>query len=158
MVHKQIGQFLEVHDIDHEEVRSAAYLGYVRAYHTYKPQLGFQFTTWVWYHVNKRMLDALRKKITNDNRPVVQIDWDLFDQEEKLPEFIFDEWLETLSEDARLAAKVAVECPIDIKWFLSKLGEESPGNYRQAVREFLKELDWNDKRIKQSFQEIKERL
>jgi hypothetical protein len=157
-VYKMVWDFLAVNDVDQEEAISAGHLGFMQAYHSFKPELGWAFTTWVGIKVQKRLLDLLRSKINDSRRPVVQVDFLEFDLPDVEYAFSIDEWMETLSEEARLAATYAINPPIDVVWFVKKFQDESPASVRQAIRETLKEAEWSMRKIRKAFKEIKEAL
>lgn len=157
-VHKLVNDFVSVYKLDKEEVTSAAYFGYCQAYHTYDHRHQTEFTTWVGFKVKKRLLDLLRKTTLEKKGKVTSLDDNLIDVPERSYDFNFVEWAETLSRAARTIASLAVYQPIDIKLLLAQMGEDSPSNWRYALREFCLERHWESEWISNAFQEIKERL
>jgi hypothetical protein len=155
-VHKLVNDFVAVYHLDKEEVISAAYFGYCQAYHTYDHST--EFTTWVGFKVNKRLLDLLRKTILERKGKVISLDDNLIDVPERSYEFNFVEWAETLSKAARTIASVAVYQPIDIRLLLAQMGEDSPSNWKYALREYCLERKWDPQWVVDAFTEIKERL
>jgi len=148
--------FLEAYNLDYDEVKSAAYLGFMQAYKSYVHKKG-EFTTWVGHKVKRRLLDLLNKHIKDGKRPLAQIDLRLYPEKDP-PDFDVNDWLDGLSKDARIVAKLVLKVPIDIRVLMTQLGEDSPGNWRQAIREFLDERGWAKKRVTRTLIEIKEAL
>lgn len=158
-VHKLVNQFLRTYNLDREEVTSAAYLGFAQAYHSYDRKFKTKMITWVGEKVKKRMLDVLVKSIDDHEVKIISLDLIEHDvQEKEIREFDADDWLLFLTKRSRKVAKLVLYSPIDIKLLRVQLGEDSPGNWRQALRIFLWECGWNDDQIKAAFLEIKEAL
>jgi hypothetical protein len=150
-------EFSRGYRIDHEVCIAEGYYAFLQAYDSFDISSDVPFSNWVKIKVMSRLKDLLRKRIKESKRFV-----SLTDEHDKAKEVysLFDikEWLKGLSKDGRKVAKLVLYPPMDIKWYLGKFGYLSGGNYRQALREVLREMDWDEDRIKNTFIEIKEHL
>jgi len=150
--------FVRKYGLDVEEVKSAAFYGFMQAFHSYDPKVG-EFSTWVGTKVTNRVLDLLRSSIKNRKRYLTGVDDAVLDRPlEDRPGFDFETWLTTLSKDARKVARLAIREPIDVKLVRKQLGQETSEAYRTALRMVLAECGWTKNRTKRAFQEIKEAL
>lgn len=153
IVHKLCGPYLAA-GFDRGEVFSAAGLGFSQAFSTFDKDLGVEFRTWVWWKVEKRLLDLYKQ--LRKRKDVTGLELDLVPKEE--PTFNLEEWLEELSDDAREVAMMVFQTPTEVRLVMKELGEENPANFRQAVRELLAELGWSANRIRRTFMEIRSKL
>jgi hypothetical protein len=151
LVHYFVEEYYRAHKVDKAELVSAAYYGFMQAYDTYDPKYG-EFSTWVGVKVKKRLSDTLRGKIKHDEKKhLTNVDQNYMesvkDREEPVCDFDPKNWMKKLSPDAKFVAELVVNTPVDIKFLIAQLGSESPGNWRQAIREFLSELSWTPGRM-----------
>lgn len=155
-VHTFLGRFR----VDRAEVVAEAFYGFMLAYDSYDPTVG-AFTTWVQFKVDKRLMTLLRKRIDYARKKVVNVGVEILetiqDRVQK-EQFDSDVLFFRLSKDARDMVKLVLDHPTDVRLLLRQMGTESPGNWRQVIREFFTELDWTPDRIRKTFQEIKEKL
>jgi hypothetical protein len=160
MIGVQVKGFQRKHRWIHtNEVLSAAGNAYVEAVATYKAVAG-PFRNWVSFKVDKALKTLLRetarraRHFRSDDGSV-----DEAPEREKEARFWLDEWLATLSADARQVAMMVFEPPFTIHVRVAELGGyETPEAFRSGVREYLRDGGWTKERIEAAFQEIKERL
>jgi len=74
------------------------------------------------------------------------------------PAFDLGSWLGGLSDEARTVARLVFETPMDIHHALAVRGSDSAGQYRTAIRRYLKDLGWSAAMIAASFSEIRRAL
>lgn len=161
LIYSRVNIFYRKYKLNREDLISAAFLGFMQAYDTFDPKIG-EFSTWVCHKVDNRLKDELKAVIDRQNRKTYtgfeQHYLELIPKKEIYQDFDPVEWLERLNEDARRVASVVLTKPIDIKLLLGQLGGETSHNWRQALREFLAEIEWDSDRIKATFASIKEAL
>ena len=143
---------------DAEEYRSAADEWWMKAFERYDPALRDSFEAWVRTKAAMGMMEHHRREYVRNNlRP--RKHRDLTNHPTAVPpEFDLDEFLEGLSEDAKMVVLLVLDTPIDVRLNLAQRGGDEPKNYRAALREFLGDLGWSFARVMASFREIKEYL
>lgn len=151
-----ISRMRKQYQLDFDEMLSAAYLGFTEAFHSYSNDKG-EFTTWVAFKATKAIQTLLRKEIKRTSQPVTsEIELTLIAYKESF--WDIDEWMETLSEEARMVAQLALAPPSDIKATLAQLKYKTPANWRYAIRDYLNDCGWVEDKVKRVFQEIHEAL
>lgn len=143
------------------EFLSAAGVAYVEAVGTYRAEEG-EFVTWILYKVDKALLTVVRNTAIRNRQWTTGAESEkLDDRPEREPEerFWLDEWLATLSPDARMVAMMVFEPPFSIHVRIAELGGyETPEAFRSGVREYLRDSGWEKERIEEAFLEIREAL
>lgn len=155
LVYSRINAFAKRVRADRDLLVSAGFLGFMQAYDTYDPAVG-SFSTWVVYLVDRKLKDVIRDLVRK--RPKTSDPEALDASNHSRRVWMRRLWLQDLSEDARTAALAVIEPPIDVEVILAGLGPPTPGNLRQAVREFLKEKGWPERRIRAAFFEVQQAL
>lgn len=141
---------------DVEELISHGSEIFMRAYRTYEPSYG-KFKTWLVFLLRKIWMEHMRRKAMRNSR-LPREDLDLGLMAEHVPGFNYGEWLEELSDDAKLVAELVVHSPRDIVLYIRERGDDNPRNFRASVREYLRIMGWSTRRIRDSFSEIAEAL
>lgn len=138
------------------DMKSAAAVGFMDALTSFDKKHNTDFKSWVWTKVWGKMLDELRKHVRLSRR----YDSLTNDQEHYLPpSFDREDFLHKLGPDARHAALVALDNPIELQFILAIMGQETtPNNIREAIRQHFLELGWTKVRIQRAFEEVKRAL
>ncbi len=140
-----------------DEIVSVAQGGFMKAFQKYDETKG-GFTTYLYQKVERALQDEYYKP---KKRPV------LFDGSElkmvtPVPDFEFNDWRDTLSEDARYAVNVLFyrKLPASMEAFLEERKKEDQHDVlRNALREYLThDCKWGAKRVSLCFAEIRHRL
>lgn len=145
--------------LDGEEVLRTAFFAYSQAYDTYNPKKG-SLTNWVTNKIRGAMKNLIREEITKAKRAaryIKDFDLQLLPLPEQ-PQFNLEEWMSRLSPDGQKVAKLVFNPPIDIRVLLKQIGEKRKLAWRLAIKEFLRECNWSNRRIRKVFTEIKESL
>ena len=137
---------------DFYELLSEANMAYLLALQSYRKDGGASFSTWTQTKVWYRLMDWLRGKMRQ--RRTEALDEDMF---ERKSEFSFEDFVAGLSPDARLVMRLTINTPTEILCVAVEMGGE-PRNFKEATREFLRELGWANSRILESFEEIRKAL
>jgi hypothetical protein len=153
LIHKLVWEATRRYGLPRDDVLEAAHWGFVQAYHSFTPGLGYAFDTWMGFKIDKRIKDLLRQRATA--RKFEPVDPELIPQKE-VKKFDVEDWLEKLGEDARLTAGLVLSPPMDVLATLAQIGTQTPADWRLAVREFLRDVGWNHDRMMKAFTEIKE--
>ena len=157
LIHDFVNQFYTRYRIDKDRLVSAAYLGFMQAYDSYDPKIA-EFTTWVGTKVQNRLRDEVRRYVKEYKKYRTGHEEDYLESvpvPAPPPEFDEQAFLQKLTEDAKVVAALVLTKPIDVQLLLRQLGPESPANWRQAMREYLTEIDWSPERVRKSFLEVK---
>lgn len=143
--------------LDRDDADSALNLAFTVAYNTYDPTIA-EFTTHVGYKVEKALLTAWRRQCARRRRETTV---DEFPDVPDRNHAVFDrgEFLRGLSRDARRVVKLVLYPPEAVTETVEELDQgDTAANVRYAVREFLRDLGWSARRIKDAFLEVKGRL
>ncbi len=70
--------------------------------------------------------------------------------------FDFNSLLENVSQDAKEMMKLAINPPLEVQWLSGR--QHNPNQVRNALKQFLRNLGWSNRRIFQSFTEIQNAL
>lgn len=156
LVYSTVHEFIGRYGGEFEELVSEANLAFVIAYHRYTDGTS-KFSYWVRYIIWKLLLEQQRNKLRRSPpQPNVSLHGDdgeiVFDRGDH-PQFCLMEFLDELTEDAKIVTLLAVDTPLGLtKQMVEKGGS---GMQRRAVlRDYLEGLGWTAERIKESFTEI----
>lgn len=140
-----------------DDMMSAAGEGFVDACVTYDPKQKMKFGSWVWKKVWGKMLDDLRKAFRRSRRSFARV-YDLAEEQEAV-EFDRDELLAKLSSDGQLAVNLVLDSPMELEFLKAIIGDDTPANTREAVRQYLLEEEgWTKIRVTRAFLEVKAAL
>jgi RNA polymerase sigma factor (sigma-70 family) len=155
-------KFVRNHGGDFEETQADSYMYYVEAVREYdgRVPLHSHISFWVW----TRLLDKWRTEATRKNRvgPFFRSDLPQWLEETVIDrswrqEWSLEEFLATLTEDAKTVVKLCLETPEELRQIAEDKGG-SPRNYRSTVKQWLESVGWSYERIRESFEEIKTAL
>lgn len=149
LVSKIVSKFAARHGGgDREELRAEARLHWVEAYRSFDPARGVQFSTWLYHRVWYGLLDANTKRQQRWHRLPER---PLGDADRQVPQragFDLAFWLNSLSEDARLLARLA----------LGRKGDKILRKTREKLAETLLDVGWPGRRVAAAARELKEAL
>lgn len=147
---------------DLEELRSEANMQFVEAYVRYEPSRG-DFLTWCSFRVKKELYERfVRRPTQKANRKLHQQNHDMDLHAEEDRDFWLMEFLDSLSPDAVVVAKLFLEgVPLDIR--LHAMERAGKKNYTSrtllcATREYLHDLGWSKRHANHVFDEIRSAL
>lgn len=141
--------------MDIDEMKSLAYEGFVEAFGTFDPKKG-TFRT----HACQKVWSKLQEYHRTFMRRIVltkQKEYDLSLIQDNLDDSWFIDFLDSLSDDAKIVAKLTIDSPKDIIHVIVTKGD-SPAIRRSAIREYLKDIGWTAARIAESINEIGDAL
>ena len=162
LVNFTVWKFVEKHGGDFEDLLGDAYLYYMEAVKAYDGRVSLQsnISCWIW----DRLLDQWRTKANRRNRvgPFLRSDSPRWLEQRAVDRhseegWTVEEFLEELTEDARIVVRLCVDTPAEIKRTAEDKGG-TPRNYRSTVRQWLESVGWSYQRIRESFEEIKTAL
>jgi hypothetical protein len=156
-VYKLVNKARRKYNLDPDEVMEAAYLGFMQAWETYRNP-NVKFLTWCGRKVSYRILDLIKATIKQRRQEMMSLSLMDVIAKDHSNRFNVEDWLKGLSADARLVAKLIIDPPIDIRTMLIQLKSESACNWRYAIRDYLRDLGWSEKRMKLAFTEIRQQL
>ncbi len=143
-------------DMTFEDLLSEAHEHFLDAYHKYDPSRGTKLSTWIQYKVFKGLCSTRRL-----NR---QRNFALRRQSSKALQYVkvydpaWKKLLCDLSEDGSRVVNLTLYPPIDLQGELGKGRERTLLKHKKALKEFLLEMGWCAKRIKESFSEVRKAL
>jgi len=111
---------------------------------------GIDLETWVAVRIRQRLINHFATQRRHQN--VLQTS-DRLDEEGQSSSFFLNLWDE-LSEDARSIVEVIFDCPIEVIRDAQKKGGHAR-NFRWALREYMRGLDWSKRRIDAAYKSIK---
>ena len=165
-VHKLImwtvHKFIDSHGGDFDELMGESNLYFMRAVERHDPERG-SFGTYVRYTIYKNLLEKHRNDARHNRiAPTMSIYEMEGGNEETTTEiplpapaskFRLFEFMDELSEDAKLITKLVVDTPTGLTNIMVRNGGR-PHNRRAVIRDYLTGLGWHPKRITESFSEI----
>lgn len=155
LVYKTVHEFIARYGGEFEEQAGDAHLSFVLAYHTYK-EGKTKFSYWtrftIWTELLEKQRESLRRRL-----PSVSLfadeGKDGWDAETPHSGFCLMEFLDELTEDARIVARLAVDTPLGLANQMVERGGSGTAR-RSVLRNYLEGLGWTAERIKESFTEI----
>lgn len=131
----------ELADLDQE-----ALLEFVRCYHDWEPNRA-QFKTLLINRIRYRLIDKARVELSR-KKHLRRVE--LFDLPCKQPAFCLEQFVDSLSDDARMLVLLAFE--------FHAISDHKPLQIRYGLRAYLRKAKWSHKRIRRAFSEVKEAL
>lgn len=159
-----VHKFNQTHSLRYDDAHSTANLAFIMAYNNYDPNKGTVFSSWVVTKVIKGLLEDVRQMVRNRSFKFNTI---LEDElllevavQSNYGQSLIDllDTLEAEDPDADYVANLALDPPQEIVNFLNRYGAFTGSNYRIAIRWYLQEKGWSKERIKEAFQNIKDKL
>ena len=127
-----------------------------RGYDDSKPgHFEYNIRRWVWACLMDE--DRVKKRYRWVDRPVIKNDEFIEEQLDNVPNFSMFEFLDELSEDAQLAARLVLETPADLAFIAAQRGG-TDRNLRAVVRQHLAGMGWSVVKINSVFEEVKKAL
>lgn len=144
LITRIVKDFATRYQLNYHETTSAANEAYAHAYVSYDVNRG-AFTTWVQFKVTKGLQEELRKQ---HRRSRIELSDEIDTEPAPTPRaFVLSEFLDNLSSDARIAARLAL-----------RIRSRPINDMRHWVKQHLRDAGWTRRRIKQAFQEVKRAL
>jgi len=131
---------------DLQDMQGEASLEFVRCYHDWQPDRA-AFKTLLINRIRYRLTDKARVEL---NRKRILKRVTLLDQASKVTKFDLSEFIDALSDDARMVVLLAFEI-----WALSDC---RPVEIRKGLREYLRQADWSHQRIRNAFYQVRSML
>lgn len=116
------------------------------------------FKTWLRRKITYALLEDMRLRRGRNNRlPKVDLELE-FLPTEKVEDFDLQDFLDYLSEDARVVAEMVLTESIPLTMEVYQRGDFTPKNVLRALGKVLSGLGWTSKRILESFEEVKQAI
>lgn len=145
-------------NISDHEIDGTVDDAYLEAVLTYDGKSS-QLKTWVSFKIDKALRSLKRDRLRKSKILNTGVELQELPEEIKEERFWLDRWLEGMSDDVRLAVSLVFEMPLPLRATIAELGGyETPQTIRQAVREYMRDLGWDENRISDTFRSIKEAL
>lgn len=141
-------KFLKRYNLDEQEVFSEAGVAFLKATESFNPAKGTKFSTWIRWKLYKDLMSLARKQ--RQSLPLDSIQEPATERK-----FFLREFLEDLSEDTRMVAKMALNTPKEI---LQAMRRDTTYDLRIAIWQHLREIGWSTRKIIESFSEIRRAL
>lgn len=155
LVYKTVHDFIARYGGEFEELLGEAHYGFVIAYRDYtegKTKFSYWIRFVVWKTLQERQRNQLRRRLPSVSLAAEegQEGWEA---ETPHSGFCLMEFLDELTEDAKIVARLAVDTPLGLsKQMVAKGGSGTAR--RHVLRNYLEGLGWTAERIKESFSEI----
>lgn len=155
-------KFVRGYGGDFEEVQADSYCYFVESIRGYDETRGTQLSSHISFWIWSRLLDKWRAQTTRRNQigPILHSDspsWLANEAIDKCSDWDLSEFLSSLTEDAKTVVKLCLETPKELAEVADGKGG-SPRNYRSTVKQWLESSGWTYKRIKESFDEVRDAL
>lgn len=141
-----------------EDVLSEANEYFMGAYLDYDPARCGKFALWVRVRVWGRLLDAMRKEeyrkarmrkaATNIDLMVVQL----------IPDFDPQMLCNKLTQDGKFVVRMVINMPVSLRLVLVQMAGDTPSEWREAVKQVLREHGWSWVRIRAAFKDVRTNL
>lgn len=157
-----VTKFMQTKGGDFDDLMEKANYYFVEAYKRYdgRTKLSYYIRYRVWYGLLDEHCIAARKARVSK---IVELEPNRDERRslegisERLSCFNLMSFLEELSEDARLCAKLVLDTPTGLAKCIREYGGR-PKHYRSVIREYLVELGWPTTRVTKAFKEVGELL
>jgi DNA-directed RNA polymerase specialized sigma24 family protein len=125
------------------DLQQDALLEFVRCYHDWDVEKS-QFKTWLVNRIRWKLIDRARVELSRKKR-LKQVP--LLDMPSKQQRFNLEDFIDSLSEDARMLVFLAFEI-----WGLT---DTAPREIRIGLRTYLRKAKWTHRRIKEAFWDVR---
>jgi len=150
--------FISRYNTDADETHREAQFALFKWYAEYDINVGVRFSTYIYGKVWNHLLEWHRTMIRRHILGPRENGYDLEQHVTNRNPYWLTEFLDELSDDARLVANMAITTPNDLKICLVARRGNTPTVIRSALSEVLTDLGWTAARIAESFTEIGEAL
>lgn len=142
---------------DFDELVSEGNVVFLRVYDSWKPGMGTKFTTYLSTCIWRQYITDYRVRVRKDVVRGCTVDVasvvdrrtiDYTRPGDRLAEFV-----ESLSGDAAMVAKLVIDSPAELAKIVEGKGGH-PRNWVSSLREHLKGMGWTLNRIQTTFEEI----
>ena len=150
--------FRSKHGGDPEDLLSTATQVFVDVYKSWRDGEA-PFTSFLSTCIYRRLLDEKRKNLRikpiriNQGASKYGDMKQPFEIEDTSRTFNFSDFIEEMTDDAKMVVKLVLETPPEIAEIIEGKGGH-PKNVRSTIRQYLIELNWTYTRINESFSEI----
>lgn len=148
MVFKLAHMYARETTLSYPDCLEAVTEAYVRAVETWNQELG-AFSTWL-YQIARGEITKEMRRYEIGKHTAYLVDWDAFMADIPSPDanLMFEATLKRLSNDAKVVVQLALDVELE--------QESDMSSYRKAIRRFLREVGWRERRITQAFKEVKQ--
>ena len=150
--------FRTKHGGDPEDLQDTAVQVFVDVYRSWREGEA-PFTSFLSTCIYRRLLDEKRKNLRINPIRIDRgsVKYGELEQSLQIEDtsrtFNYSEFLEEMTEDARIVVKLVLETPPEISKIIEGKGGH-PKNVRSTIRQYLLQLNWTYSRINESFSEI----
>lgn len=150
LIYNLVWKFHRRTGMDFEELKSEAYMVYMKCCASFEKEKGAKFSSWVGYKINRHLLHYQRQKLKDRLTFVDEVRDDLLKPSTALKHSLLDQ-LSGLSREAQQLVQLLIETPhVDI--------EDPKTILADAVRELRCERGFDDVYTKIILHEIKEEI
>lgn len=162
LVSETAWRFWVAHGGDLDDLKAQANLIFIYAIDDYDSSKGTKISTWIAYRIKKRLLDYMRSGYVPTHSSIgIEHDTEKdFDFESKSNENLsVIELLDEMEQDARIVLCLFLDTPKEVLLTIFNdknfRYDHAGGCVRNRLRNRLRQMGWNIKRIKKVFDEIK---
>ena len=141
------GKFASHYGLDWDETFAEANHGFVCSYKTWDETKG-SLKNWLQYGIKNRLLNWIKEDCYTSTFRIRSM--------EEKPFFLSD-FLEELSNDGRMVARMALDTPAEVLNIAREKGNRNI-NLRAAIKNHMKEQGWTWKQIGKAWGEVTELL
>jgi hypothetical protein len=164
LVNLIVGKFCRVYQLPFDEYKAEANWLFMLAYEDYDPSVS-RFSTWLTFMITK----GLHEKRRLESRRASYLSPAPLGEGDRVtgPSSWLVDFLDGLSEDAQVVARLVIETPIDVRAAIFQRGttkrrlsamsenwDECVGACRAGMREFLGYKGWDTERVSNAFGEV----
>lgn len=156
LIYKVVWDFKDHYGGDFEQLLAEANLLFVLAYDTHN-EAKAGFTTWLHFCIRKGLL-SFKRRIRQENKYTK-----FFPLEETNPThekfyqpLCFFELFDEFGADSKQIIELILNPPTELVGLVFEEGKYNPHTFKAELRTYLSSLGWTGRRIKESFNEIRE--
>jgi hypothetical protein len=141
----------------YQEVFSDAFSHFADAWTDYDPRKG-AFSNAVYTYVTRGLIGDFRERVFTEDHERTNSSMDTWYSRSSNPSFDLSEFMGNLSEDGRYAADLILNPPLSLLRIVQERLSRSSDNMKRSVKKFLRNQGWNDLRVREAFQNVREFL
>lgn len=157
LIHKLAIGYAKSHGGDVDELVSEGHVAFMRAYPKWDPEIG-ALTTLMYHAVINQFNSYSRRQAKHQGYQFGQAEEtkaeDVVDDK---PTFDLPDFLETLSNDARVVVQLIFNAPRQLEQDAEDKGGHAK-NWRSSLRQLLRDMQWSVEEIRSAFDEVRNAL